>query len=141
MATDMQKMGRAQFLMQFPKVVIEAVKAHQKDRELALKEEQGRAEVANTDAQTQQIMAQIAMMGPDFILQLQQLIDQREATLLGAQQDQADGQVQSGEPGGMAQSPPDGDFPPVPQGPPGQLGPPMGFGARRWGRNARSRPD
>jgi chaperonin GroES len=163
MATDMQRLGRAQFLMQFradplmngqeinkrvleaasiddiqglfakeqqpdPKVVIEAVKAHQKDRELALKEEQGRAEVANTDAQTQQIMAQIAMMGPDFILQLQQLIDQREATLLGAQQDQADGQVQSGDPGGMAQSPPDGDFPPVPQGPPGQLGPPMGPG-------------
>lgn len=115
-----------------PKVAIAAQVAEHKQNELNLKAEDQKtkdalanANISLIDAQTEQIMSQVALSGPQFLLEVQQAIDARLAHLEGLNADA----VQQGAPGGVAAPPGHPGVPPVPAGPAGGPGGAMGVGS------------
>jgi chaperonin GroES len=172
MATDMQKMGRAQFLMQFlgkglndaeivrrvleaasipdikelepkgppppdPQLVIESAKLEVQHRQVAVSEHEAEtkrglaeAQIASTSATAQKTMAEAILLLPEFQLQVAQLVDQRAREMMKAEAD--DGgqppQVHPEDLSGMAGPPADGGLSPVPVGPEGPAGEPVGAG-------------
>jgi chaperonin GroES len=153
MATDMQKMGRAQFLMsmrgqglndvEINKRALEAAAIPDidkllpqgpppkdpaleiKEREVAAKELTAHAGAAVDAANAQKTTLEAVMMAPAFQEQVAQLVVQLAAQMAGP----ANGpQVQPGPVPGMEAGAGQPGILSVPQGPAGPVGPPMGLG-------------
>lgn len=155
MATDMQKLGRAQFLMsmrgqglndmEINKRVLEAASIAEidkllpngppppnpalklKEREVAAKELTAHAGAAVDAANAQKTTLEAVMMAPAFQEQVAQLVVQLAAQMSGAPHGAAP-QVQQGPVPGMETGPGQPGVLPVPQGPEGPVGPAMGLG-------------
>lgn len=155
--TDMQRIGRAQFLMQFRGVGLNDMKINERvleaagiqdikelmpegppppnpelelkgreldlrEREVVVKEQTGRADVAQTMADAQKTMLEAVFSDPSFVEKIAQLIDIRvnqNARDAGKPNAPA---VQPGSVPAMEGPSPDGGVSPVPPGPAGDPG-------------------
>jgi chaperonin GroES len=166
MATDMQRMQQAQFVVEIgertkaisprkvaevalkaarvpdvddllgpeqppapdPAVIKAQSDAEMEDRRTQMEAAETASQIAHQDVETQLLKAQLAMMGPDIMAFVEQMVTQAVQKTLQMVENDGQSPLQPQEPGGMAGPTPDTGLPPPPEGAAGPPGGPMGPG-------------
>ena len=111
-----------------PKLLVEQAKAEAKERELDIKQADVAATIAKTEAETEQLKLETAMMGPQMMAELEAMVMQAMTRALDMVTNGGNPQVRPEQLQGMGGPPADGPVPPVPPGPAGGPEGAMGVG-------------